>query len=245
MNVIVWVKQLFRGRKQKFEVWDTSAISIWTDKLEAQLESEDNTVIVVPEVVMKQLSEGRHKFERARKAYKYLLDYTGDKLRFAVANEKRRALPANEQVISIVGDYYNKGYDVTLVTCNHTQSLMAGLRKYNELLLAGNRESNGANASKQQSTKNNQKAGTLNMAKTRKEVDCNLNENEKQVKCKRIGKDTYIIAHPGVAVYDNRSKRRIGKNGRVMVRLLERVVWDDVEYMVKSITETHVILKRM
>lgn len=244
MNIIVWIRRLFRGRKQKIEVWDTSAISIWTDKLKSQLESDSNTIVVIPESVMKQLSEGRNKFERARKAYKYLLDYTGENLRFAVVDKDSRMLSANEQVISVVGEYYNKGYDVTLITCNQSQAFMAGLRKYNQLLLAGNRESDAVNSSKQQSTKNDQKAGTVNMAKPRKEVECNLSENEKQLKCKKIGKDIYIIAQPGLAVYDSRSKRRIGKNGKVMVKLSEHVVWDDVEYIVKAITETHVILKR-
>lgn len=236
MSIIVWLKRMFRGRKQEFEVWDTSAISIWTDKFKSQLQSETSTVVVVPEIVFKQLSAGKHKFERARKAYEYILEYTGNKLRFAVVNKESRKLSANEQVISVVEEYYNKGYNVTLVTCNHNQADMAEIKKYKVFLLAGNRKNKPNN--------DNQKVGNFNMANNKKEVVGNLNEDEKRVKCKKIGKNTYIAMYPGVAVYDNRGKRRIGQNNKVMVSLFERVVLDDVEYMVKDITETRVILKR-
>lgn len=83
------------------------------------------------------------------------------------------------------------------------------------------------------------------MAKSNEEQQGVVNESEKRVKCKTIGKDAYIFTPNGVAVYDVRGKRRIGKDSRVIVRLAERVVYDDVEYIVKSITAKHVILKRI
>lgn len=68
---------------------------------------------------------------------------------------------------------------------------------------------------------------------------------EKLVECTQRGKDTYISQKRGVTVYDSKNKKRIGKDGKVIVRLGERIVWNHVEYIVREITDFKVILKKI
>lgn len=100
---------------------------------------------------MKQLSEGERKCERERKAHKYLLDCAGNKLIFAAIDDRSRTLSADEQVISVLEGGYTKGYDVTLVTCNHNQAVMADLRRFKCLLFEGNTTCCANNVSKETS----------------------------------------------------------------------------------------------
>jgi len=72
-----------------------------------------------------------------------------------------------------------------------------------------------------------------------------LENGDKQVKCKKKGKDIYMYTPAGVGVYDSRGKRKMGKNGKVIVKTLERVRIDDEEYLVKELGETYVILKKV
>ena len=68
---------------------------------------------------------------------------------------------------------------------------------------------------------------------------------EKVVECTKRGKDAYISQKRGVTVYDTKNKKRIGKDGKVIVRLGERVDWNHVEYIVSEISDFKVILKKI
>jgi len=235
-RVIVWLKRLFRSSQQSFEVWDFASICIWLDKLQQKLEENNNVIIVIPEVVIKQLSEESRKYFKAEKAHKFLLECENTKLIFAVISQNNRKLANNEQILSVVAEYYNRGYNVTLVTCSNTLADNAKSRRFSCNLLAGINPN-------EKSSKQQQKVRKTDMSKT--EVIMDVSETEKKMKCSKKGKDVYIFSPPGIVVYDKTNKRRIGKNGRVLVRLNERVVCDDVEYIVKTIEEEHVILKKI
>lgn len=68
---------------------------------------------------------------------------------------------------------------------------------------------------------------------------------EKMIECTQRGKDTYISQKRGFTVYDSKNKKRIGKDGKVIVRLGERIVWNHVEYIVSEISDFKVILKKI
>ena len=235
MDLVVGIKRLIKKNKEPIEVWDISAVRNWLERIQARLEA-GNVVIIIPEIVMRQLSESAKPCEV--NTYNYLLGYTGDKLNYAVTDSDKRDLSYYEQIFSIFRNYYNQGYDVTLVTCDANQSHMAEQLKLSCMLFPGNKN-------KSEFQKNEQKVRNTKMSKTKTNCACDPNETEKRLKNKKIGKDNHIVTRAGIEVYDNRGKRRIGKNSLVKVQLTERVVYDNVEYIVTTITDTDVILKRI
>ncbi len=70
-------------------------------------------------------------------------------------------------------------------------------------------------------------------------------EDVKLVPCKKRGKDVYISAPPLLSVFDLRGKLRIGKDGKVMVKLFERIAYDQEEYIVREIHDDHIIVKHI
>ena len=138
-RVVIWIRRLIKGCKQKFEVWDASAVSMWLDRLQEKIESENDLIIIVPETVMSQLFDDSNKSEGADKAHKYLLDCQNEKLKFATIAPNNRTLTVEEQLLSVVEEYYIQGYNVTFVTCNHNMAFRAKLRELNCLLYQENR----------------------------------------------------------------------------------------------------------
>lgn len=72
-----------------------------------------------------------------------------------------------------------------------------------------------------------------------------MNETEKELKCKQVQRATYIYARPGIEVFDHRGKRRIGKDNYVQIMLHDKIVYDGVEYVVSIITDLSVTLKKV
>lgn len=132
---------------------------------------------------------------------------------------------------------------VTYVTSNHSQFIAAKARKLNACLY--DEPIQGYNL-KEKSKHHEQKVRQNSMAKAKKNEA--VYEDIKQLKCQKSGKDTYIYTPPGVTVYDTKGKRRIASNGSVMIRLAERIVYDDkeyVEYIVTAINDSEVTMKKI
>lgn len=84
------------------------------------------------------------------------------------------------------------------------------------------------------------------MTNSKKKNTPDLNANRRMEKYIVIGKLNYIYARPGVTVFDNRGKRRIGKNNRVQVTIMDRVVYNDEnEYKVVDFDEKYTILEKI
>ena len=240
MDLLIGIRRRLKKQKDPIEVWDISAIRNWLDRMQSRLEL-GKTVIVVPEIVIRQLSDSGKVVDVL--AYNYILSYSGDKLYYATTATEKRDMSYNEQILSIQEDYYNKGYNVTLVTCNTIQSHMAEERKLGCLLFVGNKPNK--NLQNEKTQKNQKKVEESSMSKVKNKQVCSVSPEQMEVKNKKIGKDNHILTRAGVEVYDNRGKRRIGKNSLVKVQLMERVVYDGTEYIVTAATSETVVLKRI
>ena len=84
------------------------------------------------------------------------------------------------------------------------------------------------------------------MSKNKKEEMPILNEDERAVRYTTAGKANYIYVKPGVTVFDSRGKRKIGKDSRVNVVPMDRVVYSDGnEYVIKTVAEGYAVLKKI
>ena len=235
-RLILKIRRFLIRDKRRYEVWDVSAVSNWLEKLQKKLEKEADIVIIIPKIVVEQLSARTDKSLRDRKAYDFLMSYTSSNLNFDVVIGENKPQTSNEQILSTLKKYFNKGYNVTLVTCNSALASKVSEDEINCVLLDKNIQKNNV-------LKSNKKEEDISMSK--KQLIEEVSETEKQIQCKNVGKDTYIYAPPGIEVFDKKNKKRIGKNGKVLVRLNERVVCDGKEYVVKAITDTHIIIKKI
>ena len=65
------------------------------------------------------------------------------------------------------------------------------------------------------------------------------------IRAERRGKDTFIPKQPGTVVIDRKNKRRIGIDGKVIVRRFEHVKFDRKQYIAIEIGADYVVLKRI
>lgn len=71
-----------------------------------------------------------------------------------------------------------------------------------------------------------------------------LNEGEKAISYTTFGNLNYVFAKPGMMVYDKHGKRKIGKDSRVPVCYMDRIVYNsEKEYVVTKFADGYVILK--
>lgn len=219
---------------QRMEVWDTSAVSTWLDILRSKIESRDETKIVITEGVIHELSVGRHKFEKARNAYNYIYNATSDKILKVVTEDKVRAWTVDEQIIYTASIYAKSGHNVVLVTCDKDQAFRAGLQGIKTKLLEGNREA----------LKTVPVQPKPKIVATSGEKQQNMFGNEIKLECTKRGQRLYISVISGIEIYDNRGKRRIGKDKIVEIQPTDKVVYFGMQYKITSITDKQLILEK-
>lgn len=236
-NIIVRIRRAFTNHNYIYEVWDTSAVSVWLDKLKERITVDTNVKVVITEGVIHELSVGRHKYEKARNAYRYIKQIESDNVIKEVTMDKIRAWTVDEQIIFTADTYHKKGRDVTLITCDQDQAFKAELRGLKVKLLEAVRPE----LEKQIVTPNYSRVVFVSSSK---EPPAKLGD-EITLTCSKLGKEHYLDVKSGMVVYDNKGKRKIGRNKLVPITISDRVSYYNMDYFVKSISDRQVILNKM
>lgn len=240
MNIIVRFKRLLRMHKGRFEVWDTSALSNWLDKLKREIERKERITVIIPEGVIHELSVGRRNYERARLAYEYIKNSDTERLRVDVTDDNKRAWTVDEQVVAVVEKYANKGYNVTLVTCDIDQAYKAKLKKLNVNLLKSYKEFDAKNP-----TENSKQNKTNSIKLGKPIIEIPQPTDEISIPLIQIGKEKYISVKHRIEAYDNKGKRKIGKFEKIPILPTDSFKCQNYTYRIQAITNEKLILKRV
>lgn len=236
MKILTKVVKFFRkitNTRECIEVWDTSAISTWLDLLVKKVNA-GKTKIVIVEGVIHELSVGRHKFEKARNAYFYVKDTKQENLLKLVTEDKIRTWSVDEQIVYVAEKYHKAGHDVKLVTCDQCQALRAEMKGLNIALLDGSRELPKGFEIKRSSK----------VVATSGENDINKFGSEIKLDCKKCGDGFYIPLISGMEVYDNRGKRRFGKENTLQILKTDKILYYNSEYIISEQTDNKIVLTR-
>ena len=233
MNVFIKIKNFFRRHAGQFEVWDTSAISTWFDKFKEKINKQEFNILV-PEGVSHELSMGRHNHEKCRIAYDFIQNAKKEgKLKVIVTKDKMRSWAIDEQVVATAYDYFKKGYNVSLITCDRDQANRATYRGMDVKCLNGTRIRKIPNA-----------VNKHRFVETNVKTDIN-SDGKIKVECLRKGKLLYINVNRGIAVYDSKGKRKIGRDNLIPVINSDVFVLRNCSYMIESAVDNYIILKKV
>lgn len=233
MSIIVRLKRLIKKCKGKYQVWDTSAVSTWLDKLHIQVNNGVN--IIIPEGVTHELSVGRRNHENCRKAYNYVKEGRARNLRVHVTSDKMRSWAVDEQIVAITYEYFKAGYDVVLVTCDHDQAYKARLRGLEVQLLAGSRAQ----------TKFVEVPKKENNPTTVEQKEILTLDDELVIPCITKGKDHYINVKHKISVYSQKGKRQFGRENLIPVKVTDVCEYMGYKYNIQRITDTNITLKKI
>lgn len=237
MNIIVKLKKLFMKKAGIFEVWDTSAISTWFDEFVKSAITQGIKVIV-PEGVLHELSAGRHSYEKCRDAYNFINRTKNENVIVYVTKDVMRSWPIDEQIVAIAYEYHKKGYDVRLVTCDRDQANKAYYRGVSYRLLKGNREYPIAKKENLQQSNSQPKVENkpYKTAPVRKALS---------IPCVTKNSVKYISVKYGIAVYDAKGKRKIGRDNLIAVSNTDVFTYKEHNYKIESVTDTSIFLRRI
>jgi len=232
-SLIISIKRLFRYSKQQYYVYDTSYISRCFGRFVKEVE-KGNAKHVVTEGVAHELSAGRREHEICRKAYSYINGSNSpENLEVAVTPDSMHSWPVDDQVVAIAYEYFKKGYNVTLVTCDVDMANKAKYRGLKFELVPGSR-----NVKSEIPNEEIRKKSQFNIASVE-------NKELLRVPCVVKGKTTYINVGQNVAVYDSKGKRRIGKERLIPVIITDTLNYKGVYYKILSLTDNCIHLRKV
>lgn len=203
-NFFTKLKKLFINSDKHFEIWDTCAISTYFDKFLDSVNKEEIHVIV-PEGVSHELSAGRRAREVCREAYKFINESKNGKLTLYVTKDYMRSWKVDEQVVAIAYEYYKKGYNVTLITCDRDMANNAENRGLTVNLLKGNR-----NQAQQIQVENNieKKPEPEKIEQEKRVEDKPTNTGEIVIDCEWVDGVPYVADNNlPVTIYDFKGKK--------------------------------------
>lgn len=243
MSIVTFVKRLFRKTK-KYEVWDTSAISNHFEKFKEALRKADDKIIVVPEGVSHEISCGRKHNDICKEIYKFIEgNLRNPKLVIEVTPNSIRSWEVDEQVIYIAESYTKRGFDVKFVTCDRDQSLRARLKKLNTELLPVVKVKN-VLPNVQKSVEHAPRVVPVN-EKNNFFFGDDDNKEEFELPTKKLGKQCVVNASKFISVYDPKGKRKIPKDGAVLVTRDDLIYYKDRPYTIKTINNASLSLVRL
>lgn len=240
MNVFVRLKNLLKKNKGKYEIWDTSAVSVWLDRLIATLNSESKITVIIPEGVVHELSAGRRNYDRCKKAYEYITTCKSSKLKIEVTEDSHRAWTIDEQIVATAEKYYKKGYKAVLITCDKDEAYKAGLKGIESEVLYTKKQ-----GGKEKSQKILRTTQTVIKKEPKKEPEIAVEGENITIPCIVINKGKYINLIRGIEVYSPNGKRKIAKDNMLPVCLYDKVIFMDIEYTISQITDTYISLKKV
>lgn len=241
MKVIRYIMSLFNGSK-KYQVWDTSALSNHFERFKQTLK-EQNVIVVIPEGVSHEISVGRRNNEICKDIYRFIEgNIRNPKLHVEVTPDSIRSWAVDEQVIYTASAYYNKGYEVKLITCDRDQCFRAKLKNIEAVLIPVARPKNECQTPKAEKIYAEVKAEVVpEVVKKPNPVV----SDDMELPARFTGKDCWLSYDKNLSVYDRKGKRKIARPEGVMVTRNDMVYYNDVPYIIKAFGNNSVCVSRM
>ena len=242
MSVVTFIKSLFRKTK-KYEGWDTSAISNHFEKFKKELR-DDTKVIVVPEGVSHEISCGRKHSDNCKEIYKFIEgNLRNPKLVMEVTPDNVRSWAVDEQVVYIAEQYAKRGFDVKLVTCDRDQNLRATFKKLNTELIPVIKQK----STMQSVAKNIEHPPVVVPVNESKNLMFKDYDNKEEFELPSTiqGKQCILNTSKFISVYDPKGKRKIPKDGAVLVTRDDLIYYKDRPYTIKTINNSSLSLVRL
>lgn len=237
MNIFVKLKKFFRRRDEVFEIWDTSALSTWSDIFMKNVLSEKIRVIIA-EGTNHEISNGRHNHKVCRTVYHFIRKYKKVGLiEIDIPKNEMLSAPIDDQVVVAAYERYKKGFDITLVTCDVNQASKAEDRGVKVQLLKGVRDEDEISEKIDNHTSS---VKTKNQAK----LEIKETQSELVVPCITKSNKVYINVKQGIAVYDAKGKRKIGKENLIEVSKADSLVYKERKYSIEAVADTYIALKK-
>ena len=240
MSIIVRLKQMLRMHKGNYEVWDTSAISNWLEVFKSKIES-GKTTIILHEGVVHELSVGRRNHEICRKAYEYVISLKSDMILKIATRDATRSWTIDEQVVDAVAEYYKKGYNVTLVTCDKDQAYKAEIKGLKCRYLIVKKD----DVIQKPEIDKLEKTLKKDEPKEVKEIKKTVAAPILEIPCIKLNKINYIDVKHRITVFDNRGKRKIGKNELIPILFSDTFEYMNHRYAIQALTDTSITFKRV
>lgn len=229
------IKRILKRKKTICKVYDTSAIRNYFEIFKEMVETKHEWLIVVPEGVLHEISVAKNIDRLCRIIYDYIT--TNCKLYpnfiVEVTEDSIRNWSVDEQVIHVVEKYQKKGYDAELISCDKEQCFRAELKKINCSLLPVTSAKNNSNMV----NKVPQKHEKITVSKERE----NFKTAQIVVELVILNKEKYLKVNKYLSIYDNRGKRRIGKDGYVKFETTDKFLCFEKEYVISKIENNRVI----
>lgn len=226
--------KMIRRKKQICKVYDASALRNYFDTFKETVETNPSWLIVIPEGVLHEISVAKSVDKLCRIIYDYITTNSknSSNLIVEVAEDSIRSWSVDEQGIHVVEKYQKKGYDAELISCDKEQCFRAELKQVNCSLLPVNKQ---ANLNKTVKTKGN-------IREVVKDKPNNFVNPQISLVSKFLNRERYLKVNRNLAIYDNRGKRRIGKDGYIKYENLDRIFYLDKEYVVTSIENNRIVI---
>lgn len=241
MCIVLGFKQWIHRNDRAVMVIDTCVISNFFEWF-VNVVNSGEFLIVVPQGVFREICTGRQKYEVCRRAYKFIEKAKKDELLIVpVASDKIKSWVVDDQVVAEAERYFKKGHKTELVTCDYNMASNAqdiGV-PVNLMRAPKNRledQLDKINAKRNNKTEK-QETGVLTKEET--------SDNELKLPCITKNKTTYISVKQGVAVYDVKGKRKVGRDNLIIVTSTDIFEYNQHNYMVKSIGKDVIHLKKV
>ena len=229
MKLILRFKQFLKRKKGEHEVWDTSALSTYPEKVREHVKNGVN--VVVTDSSVRELSVARHKYDQIREIHDFIIN----NLKAYVTKDKMKSWTVDDQIGAITYELFNRGLKIKLITCDKNQAYNARLRGLNVLLLPGKPRTH---------HKTEVPVETTSTKKLEENITL-MSEDEISVPCITKGKEIYISVKCKISVYNSKGKRRIGKDNLIPVLPVDVLVYMNNKYVIKNVEGTKIILKKM
>ena len=251
MSIIVQLKRLIRKDKGCFEVWDTSAISNWFELLTERVEAKGKNKIVLPEGVVQEISDGRKHYVSCRVRFDYITKLKSKNVVKYPTPSDIRLWKVDEQVVEIAYRYFKEGYEVKIVTCDRGMAYAAEIKGISVELLEGKSpEERVDDIDKKVNVTvpiiiKKPEVPSYKVVSPQKIIkEKNTPPPEKLfVEYTKVGKQMYISVSEKIEVYDNKGKRKIGKQEKIPITLLDKFIYKNNRYEVQSVNKEHIVLE--
>ncbi len=229
------IKRILKRKKIICKVYDTSALRNYFDNFKKIVETKLDWQIIVPEGVLHEISQAKRTNKFCGMIYSYITNDQKNNTRLIidVTQDLQRSWSVDEQVIYTARKYIKKGYDVELISCDKEECFRAELLKVKYNLLPVT------------STRNNNNWVNKVPKKREKVVISKEQENfslpQIVMECVVFNKMKYLKANKYLSIYDNKGKRRIGKDGYLKFETTDKFFCFEKEYVISKIENNRVI----
>ena len=228
------IGKILRRKKQICKVYDASALRNYFDTFKETVETNPEWLIVIPEGVLHEISVAKGVDKLCRIIYDYITTNSNNfpNLIVEVTEDSIRSWSVDEQGIRVVEKYQKKGYDAELISCDKEQCFRAELKQVNYSLLPVNKQTN----------LNKVEKPKIKIQEVLENKPNTFVNPQISLESKVLNRERYLKVNNYLAIYDNRGKRRIGKDGYIKYENLDRIFYLDKEYVVTKVEDNCIVI---